>query len=170
LALQQQEKSPGSFVLKDDRRDGGLIEKIIGDIDLPEFYHDISELEGIELIQGSHFIDRPHYDKKEQIMCAIDGQLDIVLVPHINRQEVYAGESLLESPYDNSQSGGESGFDQMSVSPVNFFMPKKKIYPHFQGATRELINLEKGDCIFVPAFYFHQYQAFHLAQNQHKQY
>ena len=50
LALQQQEKSPGSFVLKDDRREGGLIEKIIGDIELPEFYHDISELEGIELI------------------------------------------------------------------------------------------------------------------------
>jgi len=41
-------------------------------------------------------------------MCIVDGQMDIVMVPHINRQEVYAGTSLIETPYDNSQSGGES--------------------------------------------------------------
>jgi len=52
-------------VLKDDSRDNGFLEKILGEIELPAFYHDIAELEGVELIQGSHFIDRPHYDKKE---------------------------------------------------------------------------------------------------------
>jgi hypothetical protein len=33
-------------------------------------------------------------------MCIIDGKVDIELVPHVNRQEVYAGESLVGSVYD----------------------------------------------------------------------
>ncbi len=33
-------------------------------------------------------------------MCAIDGQVEIIFVPHINRQEVYAGKRLNESIYD----------------------------------------------------------------------
>ena len=33
-------------------------------------------------------------------MCAIDGKLDVILVPHVNRQEVYAGQRIEESPYD----------------------------------------------------------------------
>lgn len=33
-------------------------------------------------------------------MCAIDGRLDVILVPHVNRQEVYAGQRIQESPYD----------------------------------------------------------------------
>jgi hypothetical protein len=66
---------------------------------LPQFYSDIAEIEGLEVMQGSHFIDRPHYEKKEQIMCLIDGHMDIVLVPHIYRQEVYAGKYIEGSPY-----------------------------------------------------------------------
>jgi hypothetical protein len=33
-------------------------------------------------------------------MCVVDGKVDIALVPHVNRQEVYAGESLEGSVYD----------------------------------------------------------------------
>jgi hypothetical protein len=69
-------------------------------ISLPEFYHEVSELEDIELIQGAKFIGKPHYDRKEQIMCAVDGKLDIIFVPHVNRQEVYAGQRINETPYD----------------------------------------------------------------------
>lgn len=52
---------------------------------MPEFYHEVAELEGIELIQGSKFVGKPHYERKEQIMCVVDGKVDIVLVPHVNR-------------------------------------------------------------------------------------
>ena len=52
---------------------------------IPEFYHEVAELEGIELIQGTKFIGKPHYDRKEQIMCLVDGKVDIALVPHVNR-------------------------------------------------------------------------------------
>lgn len=45
-------------------------------------------------------MEKPHYERKEQIMCAVEGELTIQLVPHVNRQEVYAGESLEGSSYD----------------------------------------------------------------------
>jgi hypothetical protein len=54
-------------------------------IDLPKFYSEVAELEGIEVIQGQGFKDKPHYAKKEQVMCAIDGEVKIVMVPHVNR-------------------------------------------------------------------------------------
>jgi hypothetical protein len=54
------------------------------DIVLPSFYHDIAELEAIYFYQGSHYIDKPHYEKKEQILCSVDGRMDIILIPMIN--------------------------------------------------------------------------------------
>ena len=40
----------GSVVIKDDRKDTGLQTKILKEILMPEFYHEVAELEGIELI------------------------------------------------------------------------------------------------------------------------
>ena len=40
----------GSYVLKDDRKDTELQAKILKEILMPEFYHEVAELEGIELI------------------------------------------------------------------------------------------------------------------------
>jgi len=94
-------------------------------------------------------------------MCIIDGKVDIELVPHVNRQEVYAGESLVGSVYDEfSQFQGkkrtkEHDIQQANVSPVNFFMPKQKAHPFFSEAAKQTSNLEKGDCIFIPAFHYY---------------
>lgn len=99
------EKFPGMVVMKDDTRENGIAAKLLQDVIIPPFYHDISELEGVEIMQGSHFIDKPHYEKKEQIMCLLDGHMDIILVPHIYRQEVYAGDQLTGSIYDEVEMG-----------------------------------------------------------------
>lgn len=76
------------------------LQSILNDIKVPSFYHDIAELEGVELIQGTFATDRPHYEKKEQIICAVDGSLQFQLVPHVNRQEVYNGKDIINSPYN----------------------------------------------------------------------
>ena len=73
-------------------------EKIMSDIRIPKFYDIIADLESLTLFQGSHFVDSPHYEKQEQLICAVDGAMSIVLVPHINRQEVYPGQ-LKDSTY-----------------------------------------------------------------------
>jgi hypothetical protein len=42
-----------------------LLNSILKDIEIPEFYRDVSELEGVELYQGSVMFDKPHYKKRE---------------------------------------------------------------------------------------------------------
>ena len=96
------EQFSGSVVMKDGNRENGLAAKLIGDMVLPPYYFDVAELEGFEIMQGSHLMDKPHYEKKEQLLCAIDGFVDVALVPHIYRQEVYSGAFLQGSPYDQA--------------------------------------------------------------------
>ena len=83
------EEFTGSHVLKEDRRDPQsgqlLLNSILKDIEIPEFYRDVSELEGVELYQGSVMMDKPHYKQREQIMCVVEGVADFELVPHVNR-------------------------------------------------------------------------------------
>ena len=93
------------------------------------------------------------------MLCVVDGKVDIILVPHVNRQEVYAGQNIEQTPYY------EMGPDQQNVSPVNFFMPKMKNHPLFAEATRQLVNLEKGDCIFIPAFEYYQIYGHNIKVN-----
>ncbi len=55
----------------------------------------------------------------------------------------------------------------MNVSPIDFFEePKqyKKSFPHYKDATRNMVVLEKGDCVFMPAFYYYQVKGFNLAK------
>ena len=84
------------------------------------------------MYQGSHFVDKPHYDKAEQIICAVDGAVAMVLVPHVNRQEVYSGE-VEGSVFHDS---GLSKQEQANVAPVNFFIPNQQKYGHFDGAIK----------------------------------
>ena len=92
-------------------------------------------------------------------MCAIDGKLDIIFVPHVNRQEVYAGQRIPETVYDDYKGAQVdrvgAALKQANTSPVNFFMPKMQKFPLFEEATRQLVNLEKGDCVFIPAFEYY---------------
>jgi hypothetical protein len=83
-------------------------------------------------------------------MCAIEGRMSVILIPHVNRQEVHAAE-MKDSLYWEVD---DSPQDQINGSPVNFFVPNKKKYPHFNGSTRNKVDLEQSDCVFIPAYYY----------------
>jgi len=42
------------------------------------------------------------------MFCAVDGKFDVYIVPHVNRQEVYAGKRMNESIYNENYYGGGS--------------------------------------------------------------
>jgi hypothetical protein len=44
-------------------------------------------------------------------------------------------------------------------------MPDLKKFPHFKSAIKETIALSKGDCLFIPAFYFYHMQGYNLASD-----
>lgn len=93
----------------------------------PEFYEVINDVAEIEIVQGGAIEllnEKPHYDRKEQIFCTIDGSVKILLIPHVFRQEVYAGEDVEKSPYyDGNEHVEAEKTDVVNTSPVNFFAP-----------------------------------------------
>lgn len=94
-------------------------DRLRDDIIVPEFYDTIADVKSLDFYQGAHFVTKPHYDRQEQIMCAVDGRMSLVLVPHIYRQEVYA-DDLKDSVYFDKKLLSK---DQSNVAAVNFFMP-----------------------------------------------
>lgn len=71
--------------MKDYRNDTGLTQKLLLDIKMPEFYSDFAEIEGFEFLQGGFMVDKPKYEKKEQIMCVVSGKMKLRMVPHVYR-------------------------------------------------------------------------------------
>lgn len=95
-------------------------------------------------------------------MCLVDGTMEIMLVPHVFRQEVYAGEEEKGSGAFSEYQSEMASFKQHTgtletydSSPVNFFSPNLKRYPHFKNVDKLQIRMEAGDCIFVPAYYYY---------------
>lgn len=109
---------------------------------------------------GQYFIDRAHYTKSDHFVCMVEGQGYLRLVPHIYRHEIYAGESFLEDDY---KTGGTKSMNLIArESPVNLFDINFKVFPKAKHVAKEhvfSIYLKKGDCIYIPAFYFYQFAA-----------
>lgn len=138
------------------RDNHAAVKALTEDIQFPEFMSEISDLASMDIIQGQIFIMPAHYDRHEQLFCAVDGFIQIKLVPHIYKQEVYAGkpkylEDSVNGPFETLKS---------NESPVNFFDPNVDLYPLFTDISRRYtVMLHEGDCIYIPSFYFHQYLA-----------
>jgi hypothetical protein len=91
-------------------------------------------------------------------LCSVDGYVQLKLVPHIYRQEVYAGKNKIITDPDAQSSKEEPVYEPSEVneSPVNFFDPDYQLYPLFGEIERRYtVLLHDGDCVFIPAFYFH---------------
>ena len=41
------------------------MDKLMPDLKIPEFYDNIADIVSMTLYQGSHFLDKPHYEKNE---------------------------------------------------------------------------------------------------------
>jgi len=131
-----------------------LEDKLKQDIIYPPYYHDYAEFERLEVTQGQFFADRAHYEKTDQIMCAVDGEISLAMVPHVYRQEMMPTSET--SYYHESLDYDMSVTLDVNESPINLFKPDFDKYPsgyfikHFY---RDV--LQPGDCMYIPAFYFY---------------
>ena len=132
-----------------------LMHQLESDIVAPEFYHEYGEFENLEVTMGQFFLDNAHYDRTDQILCAVDGSVKVALVPPVYRQEMQPGST---TTYHHEIKGHEMIVElDVNESPINLFKPDFDKYPsakhieHFYQDT-----LMPGDCIYVPAFYFYQ--------------
>jgi len=86
---------------------------------VPDFYS-VASLEGITIQQGELFIDRPHYDRNEQILCVNSGVADFYLMPHVYRQELEAGKFDEQKTY---YSESDSKQERETLTAVNLAFP-----------------------------------------------
>lgn len=88
-----------------------------GDFKLPQFYADVSNLENLFFFHGKNWVDRPHYIDQEQFYCTIEGVMEIDMIPHVYRQEIYTGQTK-DSVYHQTNTGR---YNNKYTSPMNFF-------------------------------------------------
>lgn len=74
-------------------------------------------------MQGRQLFVPPHYERKEQIICQIEGDLQVKMVSPIYRQEVYAGKPVTTYMVDSNGVHEIEEEIPINFSPVNFFRP-----------------------------------------------
>ncbi|CDW72951.1 UNKNOWN [Stylonychia lemnae] len=136
-------------------------DKLKDDVENPSFMKDINNFYKVELIQGTQYVQQPKYDKDEQILCQVDGVLQIKLIPHVYRQELYTGKDrvIMDTEAEKKVVIRVDKLNEQ-CSPVNFFEPDDESYPLFQDIDKKYtVLLHEGDCLYIPAFYYYQFIA-----------
>lgn len=160
LQFHEEDKVQGVSLKTDD-----VMEELKEDIKIPEFYEDVSDLHHFMFFQGAHFVDLPHYIKMDQLLCAIDGAAAVILRPHINRQELYAGDFKGSVYFEERVKKSK----QQNISPVNFFMPDLEKFPLFKDTVKHnVVHLGSGDCLYIPSFYYYHFQGFRQMNPNYK--
>jgi hypothetical protein len=96
--------------------------------------------QGIKYTEGyDEFFSPGHYDASENIFCQLNGEIDMMIIPAMQRNSVY--------PF-------KKNYGPPNYSAVNFFKGEYGRFPNFRFSHRLYITLSKGDCIFLPAYWW----------------
>ena len=83
----------------------------------------------------------PKSENSEIMHCQLQGKSDIILSPALNRNNVYAYKKNVASP---------------NLSGLNFYYQDLNRFPNSGSLFKIFFILEKGDCIFIPSYWWHQ--------------
>lgn len=89
------------------------------------------------LEQGS--ISMLQADDFEQLVCAVSGEINIHLVTGWQRYQLYAGE-----PFPKSGEPMPPNYSHLDITEG------------LEGTRVHMMTLSKGDCVFVPSFWWYQ--------------
>jgi hypothetical protein len=94
----------------------------------------------------SHIVVWGHMEIYDEFICILEGNLEFILIPPQEKKYVY--------PYINK--------GPINFARVNFFEQKKneinELYNEFIKANKIYMNVLKGECIFIPAFWWRSYR------------
>lgn len=103
-------------------------------------------------------MDQTKYLHDDQFICAVEGKSYVYMVPHVNHQEMYTGSEF--GIFDEAQNLWRYYRADVNESPINLFQPDLTRYPNFRFIENQYsVELKRGDCVYVPAFYFYQLAA-----------
>ena len=98
------------------------------------------EIERVTYWHGYGTLTRPHTDEFENMMCVYEGYKNFSIGRTEDRKWFYVGTEGYNDEY----------------SPVEFVAPDYKRYPLLEKAVIKTIHIGPGDCMYIPAYYFHQ--------------
>ena len=100
----------------------------------------IMHLEKVTFWHGYGTLTRPHTDSMENMMCMFVGYKNFTIVPMIYRDFVYSGYNGIPRNY----------------SPLEFVAPDYEKFPDFKNAKMMFAHIGEGDCLYNPAYFYHQ--------------
>jgi hypothetical protein len=96
--------------------------------------------QGVKYTEGyDQMINAAHYEYTENLYCQIEGQMDMMILSPLQRNVV--------SPY-------KKNYGHPNYSAINFFKAEYGRFPNFREAHRLYITLSKGDCLYLPAYWW----------------
>jgi hypothetical protein len=110
------------------------------DVELPGLMNDLMNIDIVTYWHGYGTLTKPHTDAMENMMCVYAGYKNFTIVAQYDRQFIYAGHGGLPDNY----------------SPVEFVAPDYNKWPEFRKARVKTVQILPGDCLFLPAYYWHQ--------------
>jgi len=120
-----------------------------GDFSEPSIAEKTLRLKEVNMWMGMETISLAHTDAMENFMCVAQGTKVFYIVSSMQRNFLYAGMNM-----------------PPNYSPVDFKTPDLQKYPMFRKAKVDRVPLEAGDCIFLPAYYWHQVESFPTEDNK----
>ena len=132
--------------------DDFLDEKLMKDINTPEFMNFL-DLNTVKIWKVNTFLNKgnglsnslPKSINSEILHCQLQGKSDIILSPALNRNAVYPYKKNVASP---------------NLSGINFYYPDLNRFPNSGGLFKIFFILEKGDCLFIPSYWWHQFNSY----------
>lgn len=91
--------------------------------------------------QGIGTVSLAHNDDAENIMCVLKGSKTFTIISPFHTHYVYTSTTPGMPP---------------NYSPVDFDNPDLKKHQKFSEAKVYSVKIEKGDCMYLPAFWWHQ--------------
>lgn len=109
-----------------------------------------------------------HKDPYENIYCVIDGYKDFILIPPtdlpcVPYKKYSIGVFKNVTPHDfavdfKENDGEHEKIQWVAVDPLK---PDFQKFPQYKRANVYKIRVEKGDCLYLPSFWFHHVQQSH---------
>jgi len=114
--------------------------KLNEDLELPEIMNALFDISKVTYWHGYGTLTRPHTDAMENMMCVYEGYKNFSIAAPESRPWIYAGTQGYPDNY----------------SPLEFVAPDYDKYPLAANAIIKTIHIQKGDCAYIPAYYWHQ--------------
>ena len=83
----------------------------------------------------------PKYERSEVLHCQLDGKSEFIISPALDRNAVY--------PY-------KKGVGPTNLAGISLYSPDMGKFPNSGNLYKIYFIVEKGDCLFIPAYWWFQ--------------